>query len=315
MATLLVFRKHVAKNLRIMDDDENSFMDECVKKVGKQIMKESRALKCDFKSYNKHIDLDVASECTSETLTQLLSSISPKFENSPQSLMVGNIISSMVTCQPTPLQITIGVLLGDHKMFIEELYKYDVSCSYDEVRRFKRSAAVQSSKANRRLAGMRDVTEGRLVQIIIDNFDAVISSQNCRLDCHCMAMLATQRKYLNQLDGLDTTIPRISKEDMKHPIPCVTPVVQFEGPKKPVMPMTATITMAMPDDFIQATQDSLTRARDLDFMFLNDVLFRDKTPEYNGYNTRFCREAGMSPAPKSAVVYLPVVVVDDIVPA
>ena len=117
------------------------------------------------------------------------------------------------------------------------------------------------------------------MQIISDNFDAVISSQNCRLDCHCMAMLATQWKYLDQLDGLDTTIPRISKEDMKHPIPCVTPVVQFEGPKKPVMPRAATITMAMPDDFIQATQVSLTRARDLDFMFLNDVLFKDKTPD------------------------------------
>jgi len=164
MATILVFRKHVAKNLRIVDDDENNFMDECVKKVGKQIMKESRALKRNFKSYNKHIDRDVASECISETLIQLLSSISPKFENLLQSLMVGNIISSMVTCQPTPLQIAIGVLLGDHKMLIKELYKYDVSCSYDEVRRFKRSAAVQSSKPNRRLAGMRDVTEGGLVQ-------------------------------------------------------------------------------------------------------------------------------------------------------
>ena len=83
----------------------------------------------------------------------------------------------MATCQPTPLQIAIGVLLGGHKMLIEELYKYDVTCSYDEVRRFKRSAAVQSSKANRQLAGMRDVTESGLVQIIIDNFDAVISSQ------------------------------------------------------------------------------------------------------------------------------------------
>jgi len=144
----------VAKNLRIMDDDENSFMDECVKKVGKQIVKESKALKRDFRSYNKHIDRDVASECISETLIQILSSISPKFENSLRSLMVGNIISSMAMCQPTPLQIAIRVLLGDHKMLIEELYKYDVSCSYDEVHRFKRSAAVQSSKANRRLAGM-----------------------------------------------------------------------------------------------------------------------------------------------------------------
>jgi len=53
------------------------------------------------------------------------------------------------------------------------------------------------------------------------------------------------------------------------------------------MPMAATITMAMPDDFTQATQVSLTRARALDFMFLNDILFKDKTPKYNGYNTRF----------------------------
>ena len=100
----------------------------------------------------------------------------------------------MVTCQPTDLQIAIGVLLGDHKMLIEELYKYNVSCSYDEVRRFKRSAAVQSSKENKQLAGLKDVSEGGLVQIIIDNFDTVISSQNCRLECHCMAMLATQWK-------------------------------------------------------------------------------------------------------------------------
>ena len=93
----------MAKNLRIMDDDENSFMNECVKKVGKQTMNESRALKRDFKSYNKHIDRAVASECISETLIQLLSSISPKFENSLQSLMVGNIISSMVMCQPNTI--------------------------------------------------------------------------------------------------------------------------------------------------------------------------------------------------------------------
>jgi len=88
-------------------------------KVGKQIMRESRALKHDFKSYNKHTDRDAATECISETLIQLLSLISPKFENSLQTVMVGNIISSRVTCQPTPLQIAIGVLLGNHKILID----------------------------------------------------------------------------------------------------------------------------------------------------------------------------------------------------
>lgn len=307
MATLLVFRKHVAKNLRLIDDDENDFTDECVRKLGRQIMKECEASKHDFKSYNKHIDWEVASECVSETLIKLLSAISPKFQNSLQSLMVGNIVSSKVTGQPTPLQIAIGVLLGDHKMLIQELYKYNVSCSYDEVRRFKRSAAVQSSKANKQLAGLRDVTVAGLVQIIIDNFDAVISSQNCRLECHCMAMLATQWNHLENQGGLDTTILRISKEEMKQPVPWETPVVQYKGPKKPLMPLAATVQFEISDDFIHATQVSLARARDLDFTFLNDVLFKANTPEYNGYNTRLCRESGMSPAPKSAVVYLPLI--------
>ena len=307
VATLLVFRKHAATNLRLVDDDQNGDMDECIRKVGKQIMKETKAAKHDFKSYTKHIDRELALECISETLVKLLSAIKPTFHNSLQSIMVGNIVSSVVTSQPTPLQIAIGVLLGDHKMIITELYKYHVCCSYDEVRRFKRSAGVQSSKAQQ-LAGLRDASLGGLVQIIIDNFDAVISSQNCRLECHYMAMLAVQWKTdLDRVDGLDRVIPRLSKEEMKHPIPWETPVIEYKGPKKPPMPFTATSQFAMSDDFVQATTVSVGRARDIDFDFIKDVLFEANTPEYNGYNTRLCRYAGMAPAPKTAVVYLPLI--------
>ena len=35
------------------------------------------------------------------------------------------------------------------------------------------------------------------------------------------------------------TIPRLSKEEMKQPIPCETPRVDYEGPEKPAMPMAA----------------------------------------------------------------------------
>ena len=89
-------------------------------------------------------------------------------------------------------------------MLITELYKYNVCCSYDEVRRFRRSAAVQSSKV-KLLPGLRNTTLGGLVQIIIDNFDAVTSSQNCRLECHCMTILAAQWKVDRDcLNGADT---------------------------------------------------------------------------------------------------------------
>ena len=218
MATLLVFRKHIPANLKLVNDDENDDMDECVRKVGKQIMKESKEMKRDFKSYCKHINREMTSESASETLTKLLSAVTPKFQNSLQPIMVGNIVCSVVTCQPTPLQIALGMLLGDHKMLITELYNYNMCCSYDEVRRFKRLAAVQSSKA-RLFAGLRDATIGGLVQIIIDNFDAMISSQNCRLECHYMAMLAGQWKAdIDRSDGLDMTIPHLSKEEMNQPI-------------------------------------------------------------------------------------------------
>lgn len=306
-ATLLVFKKHVPSNFRFIDDEETDDLEECVRKVGKKIKQETRDLKREFKSYNKNISRAMASECVSETLTKLLSVVSPKFADSLQSIMVGNIVSSMVTFQPTPLQIALGVLLGDHKMLITELHNYDVCCSYDEVRRFKRSAAVQSAKA-KMLPGLRDATEGGLVQIIIDNFDAVINSQNCRLECHYMAMLATQwRADLDHLDGVDTTIPRISKEDMKQELPWEVLQVKYEGPKKPAMPMTATNSFTMSDAFVTATKVSEARARDIDIAFFRDVLLNDNTPEYNGYNTQFCRESGMNPAPKSAVVYLPLI--------
>ena len=180
-ATLLVFREHVPSNLRLMDDDENDDLEECVQKVGKQIRQETKELKREFNSYNKNINRAIASEYVSDTLMKLLSVVSPKSQDSLQSIMVGNIVCSMVTCQPTPLQLALGVLLGDHKMLITKMHDYGVCCSYDEVRRFKRSAAVHSSNS-KLFPGLRDATHGGLVQIIIDNFNAVISSQNCWLD-------------------------------------------------------------------------------------------------------------------------------------
>ena len=167
-----------------------------VRKVGKKIVKEIRAAKLHFKSYCKHINREVAFQCISETL-------------------MNNIISSVVQHQLTPLQITFGVHLGDHNMLLTEMYKYNVCCSLDELRRFRRSVAVQSSK-EKLLAGLRYATLGGLVQIIIDKFDGVISSQNGQLECHYMAMQPTQSKgYLNCQDGMNMTIPRISKEEMK----------------------------------------------------------------------------------------------------
>ena len=161
----------------------------------------------------------------------LLSAIKPNFQNSLHFIIICNINSYLVNSQPTPLQTALGVLLGNHKMLITELQKYNVSCSYDEGRRLKKSAAVQSTGASV-LAGLQDANESGLVQITIDNYDAVISSQNCRLDCHYMAMLATRREVDSKnLNSLDATIPLLSKEQMEQRTLWETQVTECKGKK------------------------------------------------------------------------------------
>ncbi|KAG0716279.1 hypothetical protein GWK47_010093 [Chionoecetes opilio] len=294
--------------MKLVDDETDDDLELCLQKVAKQVVKESKDKKNNLTAYNKHIDKETASACISETLLEFLTTISPKFaDQSLQSLMIGSIIASVVTHQPTPLQIAIGVLMSDHKGLIEALSKYNVTCSYDETRRFRRSAAVQAARANL-LPGMSDCSLEGLVQIIIDNFDTEISSQNCRLECHYMAMLATQyQAHINHLDGLDpnSTIPRLTKQEMKHPITCETPITVYKGSKKVNMPLAATNRFEMPEEHIASQAVSLARARDIDYSFLKDILFKEGTPEYNGYNTQICRETGMRPAPKTVVSYLP----------
>lgn len=305
IATLVLFRNSVANTLNIVnaeDEDEEVTL----KKLGKEIAQELKAVKRELTSYDVHIDKPSATECTSNLLNKLLSKVHPKFtsDSSPSlpSIMVGNIVASVTANQPTPLQIALGVLMSEHKSVINMLYKFRITCSYDEVRRFLRSAAVQAAR-DTALAGLTDVSVGGLVQVIIDNFDAVIHSQNCRLDCHNLAMIVTQPRPTPITH--DVTIPRLSKEQMKEPIDLDQTVVRYRGPKKPDMPVQFGLNLKPSDELEQAVGISLNRARELDFNFLSSVLQEANTPEYNGFNTRICRETGMMPASKSAVRYMP----------
>ena len=88
-------------------------------------------------------------------------------------------------------------------------------------------------------------------------------------------MLAVQwRADLDRLDGIDTTIPRLSKEEMKCTIPWETPVSKYHGPKKPEMPLAAISHGEISAEMHEATRISLSRARDLDLNFLKDILFK-----------------------------------------
>ena len=125
--------------------------------------------------YEQRIDKAVAKDCVSETLTALLSQISDDLSaNELPAILIGNIITSVVRKKLTSLLIDLALLVREKKL-IKHLYYYKAVCSYDEVKRFKASAAVENPK-NITL-NLRNHTQG-LVQAVADNFDTTIFSQN-----------------------------------------------------------------------------------------------------------------------------------------
>ena len=121
-------------------------------------------------------------------------------------------MSSLINNCYTDLQVALGIVIGK-KALIQDFFHFGVSCSYEEVLRYKDSAAA---------AAVRDVNlmgisteRNRLIQVVSDNFDADISSQNGKLSTHSLAILLTQREYNPSEHTSDTpsTISRMSKTD------------------------------------------------------------------------------------------------------
>ena len=107
-------------------------------------------------------------EC-SETLMALLAEISPKLDETMPTAMIGNIITSFVNNQSTTLHIALSIILGPKKSLVEQFHNFGITCTYNELRRFRISAASKMANAPNGL-GNFDCTNG-LVQVVADNFD------------------------------------------------------------------------------------------------------------------------------------------------
>ena len=86
--------------------------------------------------------MSIAVESVSGTIQLLLQKLSPSLvAESLTSLLIGNIVTSMLRNHATPLQIALGVLIN-RKKIIKHMFDYKVTCSYDELRQYKKSSAV-----------------------------------------------------------------------------------------------------------------------------------------------------------------------------
>ena len=222
-------------------------------------------------------------------------------------------VTGLVNNKPTSLLIAHGIKTRE-KACIQNLYDFGVTCSYDEVLRFKTSAAVSTvaEEQNPSLRPITDANEG-LIQAVADNFDANVSSQNGLKSTHALALLLTQNKRtLDITPGYNRTIDRISRDAMKTPIKSYVKIQHYQGPKRPNMPANYPRRCVLALRMLAEKAILNARARDLDLQFMRDITLVNNLPEFGGYNTAIVRRQGQSMKPGSSVMYTPLI---DMIPS
>ena len=283
-----------------VDDDDDDIH---VKVVAKRIASEIKGIVHDKTKYVTSIDMDEAFEDLSDTLASLLSNISSSFDLTLPAIMVGNIVISCVSKRHTTLQIALGVLARDKKL-IQHLHEYSVTSSYDEVRRFKISAAAASDKTSvRSIFGNPD--QG-LIQTVANNFDATISSQNGLRQTHSLAMMLAQPRPAESGEHITNMIPRIKHEDLKNVDLTNLEVTFYTGPNRPAMP-SKVIHGVLPLKF-QCNKVIITHASQEKYMmFLQAAHSSPNVPDYHGFNTMHSRESGEGIKRGIKLLYTPLI--------
>ena len=157
-------------------DTEDDTQDLLIGKLAKIICDEVKQIDHDQSRYDVRITKEDISTSVSKTVMDLLAALTDNLKNTFPALLIANIITSVLSNRPTNLQIALGNLTRDSKSLINQLYQFRVTCCYDEILRFKRSAALAATR-DIKLSG---INQGSLwfIQTVADNFDADISSQN-----------------------------------------------------------------------------------------------------------------------------------------
>ena len=60
-------------------------------------------------------------------------------------MLIGNIITSVLSNHPTQLQISLAVILLQSKELVKTMNDFGVTCTYDELLHFKKSVVVAAA--------------------------------------------------------------------------------------------------------------------------------------------------------------------------
>lgn len=307
LANIIVFKNNSSAALHLVNDKDDTKQDVDIDKISKIICNEVKQLETERSHYDIRITKETISKHVSTTLMDFLAKLSPSLSHTLPALLIGNIVTNAISKSPTSLQVALGNLMRDSKSLLNQMYQFRVTCSYDEILRFKKSAALAASRTIQ-LSGIHESNSG-LIQVVADNFDADISSQNGKVTTHSLAMLISQPKCDVDVPNEVSipTIPRATKADLSKPIDFEITTQRYQGPKRVPMPEDSAKKSVLPLKVLCSCVLSKGRANELDFAFFNEVTTEEGCPEFSGFNTKLSRETGQSLKPKTQAVYLPLI--------
>ena len=190
-ASIICFRKYLPETLKLVEGNDNDEVTELAKKITAEV--KANSLKS-AKTYNlADFKLEKVKESANESLLCLISKLVSKGEVTKKSLSLTQSIQSLISrsCNQT----TLGLAVKIHHRFgsreiIDLLHDHGYVASYDEVRRYRKSAAKMTGEQDFTFRGL--LNDGGLISSWCDNFDLQVYTPNGCRETHSMAVEFTQ---------------------------------------------------------------------------------------------------------------------------
>lgn len=261
---------------------------------------------CKIPSINKQYDLgdfsfNKTKASTSSTLLRFISKLVSNGNVTKTSLSLAQAIQFGITNTSNQSTLGLGVKLHHKygsKELIQTLHEHGYCVSYDEILRFRKSAAkyvTENAKTLHQMMGL-DQSVG-IVFGWYDNFDLSVATPNGRRETHAMATefqvhpAGIIESGTAQQPGVDTIlIPRLTAKQLKNTggTTAIT-LMHYNGPKRVLPPAVPVASISYHDVCAQTT--SLTSAQQKDMGWLNSLKQEDPM-EWNGFNNEMARREG-----------------------
>ena len=139
IATIVMTKEKASSSFTLQRQREEA-SNENIDKVAQLIKEELNDMPFINSNYTS-LNTEELMRSSSQTLYNLLSSISPNFYDNHKTVsLISSMIRTVTNKKVSMLQVGLGLQCHEKKL-IDQLHEYGVTCSYLEVRQFRISAA------------------------------------------------------------------------------------------------------------------------------------------------------------------------------